>query len=637
MKQRRPIGYLTTRVTSGGAGIRPRIAAYRCNHPLWCSVGGVALSVLTLGGILGIVGAPSAYAASVTQPSITVTNPGTSAQSTYTLGLSTSSQGALDPTTTNATINISAPNGTDFSSVNSVAITDNTDPAGSVTCQYCFGRTTNNNTFVIYPRNPIGANNSLTITIDGVTNPSTASSSDTLLVSTSADTTPIASTPYGIEPLSVTRPVVSIADNSLGATTNYVLSFSTSSGGSLTNYNPSITILAPNGTDFSSVNSVAITDNTDPAGSVTCQYCFGRTTNNNTFVIYPRNPIGANNSLTITIDGVTNPSTASSSDTLLISTSADTTPIASAPYGIGVSSPGQNGTAVTSVPLTRLAGINRDATSVAVSQNSFPSTGSAGAVVLASDADYPDALAGTPLAVAKHAPLLLTPPSALDPAVAAEIQRVLPKGGSVYLLGGSAALSDATASAVQAMGYSVNRLSGSTRFGTAVAIAGALGNPTTVIEATGLGFADGLSAGAAAAAAHAAVLLTNGTSQAPESAAYLAAHPGTRYAAGGPACQADPSATCLAGANRFDTSVLVAQHFFSSPPGAGFASGLAFPDALSGGASIGARSGPIILVPSSGSLPASVVGYLSSAKTISVGYIYGGSSAVGSDVGSEIG
>ena len=78
--------------------------------------------------------------------------------------------------------------------------------------------------------------------------------------------------------------------------------------------------------------------------------------------------------------------------------------------------------------VTRLAGADRDATSVAVSQHAFPQANSASAVVLASDATYPDALAGTPLAVAKHAPLLLTTPSGLDPAVATEITRVLSPG-----------------------------------------------------------------------------------------------------------------------------------------------------------------------------------------------------------------
>src|SRR5579862_4686221 len=65
------------------------------------------------------------------------------------------------------------------------------------------------------------------------------------------------------------------------------------------------------------------------------------------------------------------------------------------------------------IALTRVAGANRDLTAVASSQASFPTAGSAKAVVLASDGAFADALAGTPLAVQKGGPLLLTPSAGL--------------------------------------------------------------------------------------------------------------------------------------------------------------------------------------------------------------------------------
>src|SRR5579884_1700253 len=88
--------------------------------------------------------------------------------------------------------------------------------------------------------------------------------------------------------------------------------------------------------------------------------------------------------------------------------------------------------------VTRLSGADRIATAIAVSTNAFPSH--ATAAVLARSDDFADALAGTPLAVAKNAPLLLTPPTTLDARVSAELQRVVPAGGTVYLLGGTVAL-----------------------------------------------------------------------------------------------------------------------------------------------------------------------------------------------------
>jgi len=288
--------------------------------------------------------------------------------------------------------------------------------------------------------------------------------------------------------------------------------------------------------------------------------------------------------------------------------------------------------------ITRLAGANRDATSVAVSQTGFPTAGSAAAVVLATDAAYPDALAGTPLAAAKQAPLLLTNPSSLTPAVGTEISRVAPKDATVYLLGGVAALSPSIDAAVRALGDTPQRLAGANRFGTAVAIAGALGDPTTILEATGLAFPDALSAGAAAAAAKGAVLLTNGAAQAPETATYLHAHSGdTKDAVGGPAAAADPSATAIVGADRYGTAVQVATKFFPSPTKLGFASAAAFPDALSGGANIAASGGPMLLVPACGALPASLAAYLAGVTPHNPpGFLYGGAFAVGDDVLSQL-
>jgi len=294
--------------------------------------------------------------------------------------------------------------------------------------------------------------------------------------------------------------------------------------------------------------------------------------------------------------------------------------------------------AAAGVSAVRLAGTNRDATAIIVSEADFPTAHSAKAVVLASDADYPDALAGSPLAVAKQAPLLLTSPAALSGATAAEIGRVLPRGGRVYVLGGTAAVSATVANQIAALGDVVQRISGSDRFGTAVAVAGALGNPTTVLEATGSNFADGLAAGAAAAKLGGVVLLTNGSTQAQATSAYISAHSGKRYAIGGPASHADPGATAIVGADRYATAVDVAVKFFPAPTAVAAASAATFPDALSGGAHIGTQHGPLLLVPPSATLPATVASYLRSvAGSVTHVWLYGGTSAVDNNVQAYIG
>ena len=156
--------------------------------------------------------------------------------------------------------------------------------------------------------------------------------------------------------------------------------------------------------------------------------------------------------------------------------------------------------------------------------------------MLARSDTFADALAGTPLAVGKHGPLLLTGSSSLSSATSAEIQRVLAPGATVYVLGGISAITPAVANAVAALGHPVVRISGADRFATAAQVAAALGNPNIVFEADGTNFPDALSAGSAAAEAGGVVLLTAGSGQSAPTAAYLAAHPSAkRYAIGGPA------------------------------------------------------------------------------------------------------
>ncbi|MHB1613849.1 MAG: cell wall-binding repeat-containing protein, partial [Actinomycetes bacterium] len=128
----------------------------------------------------------------------------------------------------------------------------------------------------------------------------------------------------------------------------------------------------------------------------------------------------------------------------------------------------------------RLAGADRYATAVAVSQAQFPN-GNAGAVVLARGDLYPDALVGVPLAAAKNAPLLLTVGSSLLTVTKAELQRVLPAGGTVYILGGTGAVPTSVASQLTGLGYQVLRYGGASRFATAVQVAHALGDPGIVL------------------------------------------------------------------------------------------------------------------------------------------------------------
>jgi uncharacterized repeat protein (TIGR01451 family) len=314
----------------------------------------------------------------------------------------------------------------------------------------------------------------------------------------------------------------------------------------------------------------------------------------------------------------------------------DTWPFTTTVSGGGINT---GGTPTTTPPqvagkqITRLGGADRIDTANIVSRDSFPN-GDAGAAVLARSDLFPDALTGTPFAVAQRAPLLLTPPSVLDPRTAAEIQRVLPRGRTVNLLGQTAALSQAVASQVAALGYTVVRHGGADRFATAVRISEALGNRPRFFVTSGLDFPDALAAGAAAANHNASILLTAGSQQNATTNAYFGRNPGRPlWSIGGPALRAYPGATQVGGIDRYGTAALVAQTFFSSPANVGAATGEKFPDSLTGGAHIGAKNGPMLLVRPNAPLPGQIEQYLSANKTaIQNIYVYGGTAAVGNDV-----
>ncbi len=222
-----------------------------------------------------------------------------------------------------------------------------------------------------------------------------------------------------------------------------------------------------------------------------------------------------------------------------------------------------------------------------------------------------------------------------------EIQRVLPAGDTVYVLGGDLALNADIDVTLRGLGYQVVREAGANEFATAVDIAEAMGNPSTIFEATGLSFYDALSAVPAAIDQHAAILLTDGAAQAPETAAYLGQFTGdARYAIGGPlaAFGADPSAIPVYGQDLFATSAAVASRFFAGANVFGVATAASFPDALGGGVfmATGGRTGPLLLVNPSAPLPSEILPYLASLASGTPGDMFGGPLAVGNDVASAL-
>ena len=283
-------------------------------------------------------------------------------------------------------------------------------------------------------------------------------------------------------------------------------------------------------------------------------------------------------------------------------------------------------------PGERFSGPTRIETAVEVSEADF-GDGTAAAALLARADTFPDALAGIPLAVQEGGPVLLTDTGALHPAVAAELQRALPPGRTVYLLGGEVALGSAVEAAVTELGYSPVRLAGPDRIETAIAIADALDTPDSLLVTTGFDFPDALAAGAAAAANGGAVLLTNSESRHPATDAYLAAHAGaTVYGVGGPAARPYPEAQAVFGPTREGTAVEVAETFFTLPRTLGLTRRDVFADALTGGPHIARLGAPVLLTPSDSLHPDPAAYACANRASASGAFVYGGQTAVADDV-----
>ena len=161
-----------------------------------------------------------------------------------------------------------------------------------------------------------------------------------------------------------------------------------------------------------------------------------------------------------------------------------------------------------------------------ISARTFADGGASHAVVARADL-FADALAGGPLA-GTDGPLLLTDPTSLDPAVAAELERVLQPDAPIFVLGGTAAVSADVADQLATIGP-VQRLAGTSRVATAAAIAEVVvartGADTALVARAGpddvFPWADALAGGAYGAWAGLPLLITDSDDLSPETATAL--------------------------------------------------------------------------------------------------------------------
>ena len=251
------------------------------------------------------------------------------------------------------------------------------------------------------------------------------------------------------------------------------------------------------------------------------------------------------------------------------------------------------------------------------------------AVVVATGKNFADALAGSYLAVQANAPIILT--NGKDDNVAQLHEYIAANvvaGGKVYILGGEGAV-PASVEAIE--GYDVVRLAGKSRYETNLAIlaeAGVAGDE--IIVATGKSFADSLSA----SAAKLPILLVKPGTALTDEAKAIAEGMNKFYIIGGEgAVSADVAAELAAygevvrvsGKTRYETSVAVANTFFTDVEEAVVANGKNFPDGLCGGPLAAAMNAPLILT-ADGKTDAAA-DYVA-AEAITSGFVLGGTGAL---------
>ena len=301
--------------------------------------------------------------------------------------------------------------------------------------------------------------------------------------------------------------------------------------------------------------------------------------------------------------------------------------------------------------VNRLAGSNRYDTARVIATTDFGAS-TATIAVLASGLNYPDALAANYLAGRVHGPVLLTDPNSLSPETLTALKAI--KATGVDIVGGPAAISANVATQLNNDGYTTNRLYGSNRYGTAQAIdevfapsfVGDLGTSgATAIVATGLGFADGLSAGGMSYAAAFPLVLTDPNSLSPEAQNTLTTDKianviimgGTAAVSANVASQIaamNITETRIAGQDRTDTAAQLTEQV--EIPMLGFtntravlARGDDFADALAGGAHSGLYKAPIVLTEDPNTLGTYTTNWFASHNTTMANIdVLGGTAAI---------
>ena len=259
----------------------------------------------------------------------------------------------------------------------------------------------------------------------------------------------------------------------------------------------------------------------------------------------------------------------------------------------------------------RLAGINRIETSIAIAKYQYANK-APDAVVLATANNFPDALAGSGLAYKYNAPLLLVDTTVSNSKnVLTYITTNLVKNKNIYVLGGTDVVSKDISDYLTTNGYKIIRFEGKDRYETNQKIVDYMNitKGTSIVLATGDNFADALSISSIAAIKGFPILLnTKDNLLANVSNDIATIQPTTVYIVGDAGVlstnletqithlSSNTQIVRLGGLTRYDTSMKILEYFNLDTTTVTVATGLNFPDALSGSVLAARKNCGVLLV-----------------------------------------
>lgn len=301
------------------------------------------------------------------------------------------------------------------------------------------------------------------------------------------------------------------------------------------------------------------------------------------------------------------------------------------------------------VSANRVAGVTRYATALECAEL-MRKGGTFTSAVIANADNFPDALAGCPLAAQKNAPILLAGSNAEGTKATVDyVKKNVAVGGTVYLLGGTGAVPESVEADLKSGGYVVERLAGTNRYGTNLAIVEAMepAAGSDIVVVSGNNYADSLSVSGIAGAKNMPIFLTPGEMSEEVFAKIKEINPANIYIIGGTAAVTGSVETKLsglggkvvrvAGENRYSTSVKIAEAFgMQNAEAAVFAYGGNFPDGLTGGVLAAGLNAPVLLISNSNYKEANE--FLKKGNIgITDMYVMGGTAAISDDTVSKLG